>query len=96
MAPWIEHVTDGPVLRRLLLELAGVLPDEVPGQVTGLSVRHGWGGIVSVRVHTSVRPTPEWELGAAIRVAVRRALGVQRHELSFVWDGASAATHPAT
>jgi hypothetical protein len=88
-----ERVIDNPIIRSLLVELAQTLPED-GSQVTGLSVRQGWGGIVNVQVHTSVWPSPDWELGAAVRSAVRRALGAQRHELTFVWDETPARRNP--
>ena len=86
---------DSPAIRRLLHELAGALPEDGPSQVTGLSVRQGWGGIVSVRVHTLKRAAPESEVGAAVRAAVQRALGTQRHELTFVSEGTSRSSPAA-
>jgi hypothetical protein len=73
--------------RRLLTALAGAIPEEGPSQLTGLSIRQGWGGIVNVRVHTSASPTAaDWELGRALSTAVQIALDGRRHELSFVWE----------
>jgi hypothetical protein len=60
--------------------------------VTGIGVRQGW--VVNIQVHTSVRPSTEWELGRAVRSAVDRALGARRHELSFVWDTTSEVRLP--
>lgn len=85
---------DSSTLRCLLLEPAGSLPEEGPGQVTGVGVRQGWGGIFNVQVHTSFRRPTEWELGREVRSAVDRALGARRHDLAFVWDATSEVRLP--
>ena len=80
-------VMDSQATRGLLLALADALPEEGSSEVTGLSVRQGWGGIVNVRVHTTVSPTARgWELGRAMRTAVQVALDGRRHDLTFVWE----------
>ncbi len=93
-----DGLMDNDAARGLLRALADALPEGGPSELTGLTVRQGWGGILNVRLHTAVAPTsPGWELGSAIRRAVDVALDGRRHDLTFVWEPplqSTAVHHP--
>jgi len=73
--------------KRVLAAILHSLPDEGPGLLAKLEIRHGWGDVVHVRL--SLGPTTR-ELPAHLRLAVESALGDLRHRVEVEWEPADA------
>jgi tryptophan synthase beta subunit len=73
--------------KRVLTAIAEVLPDDGHAYLAKVDIRRGWGNVLNVRLHTTMRPTEAGrELGERLRDAVDQALEDERHLVEIVWS----------
>jgi hypothetical protein len=72
--------------KRVLAAIAEVLPDDGHNYLTKLEIRHGWGDILNVQLHTTMpRSETGRQFGDQLRDAIGNALGDERHHVEIVW-----------
>ena len=75
------------VTKSVFAALAGVMPDDDHNYLTRAEIRHGWGNILNIRLHTTIPRSAEGrEFGDRLRGAIDDALGDQRHSVEIVWE----------
>ncbi|HEY1651672.1 MAG TPA: hypothetical protein VGG09_07295 [Acidimicrobiales bacterium] len=65
--------------KRILHALADTLTDDTDYGFTGIEVRRGWGGIVTVTIHGEADDGVPGAPGRALLRAVDEAIGSERH-----------------
>jgi hypothetical protein len=83
----VQAVMDNLLVKRLLLALASALPDDGPDQLTGITIRQGWGGMINVQAHSSLPlQRDKAAIKSLLEEVVRSAVGERRHGVSVEFE----------
>ncbi|HWD54744.1 MAG TPA: hypothetical protein VG346_06460 [Acidimicrobiales bacterium] len=75
----VDPMVGAEVNKRILHALAGALTDDIDYAFSGIDVRQGWGGIVSVTIYGETDEGVPGAPGRALLQAVEAAMGTERH-----------------